>query len=183
MRAKPTQSRPEPGWLTKQQMVASCGITPTAFDKWGVDPVGRIGRHVYYRVADVISNRLARQAMNAAAEAGKRAADTAPVPAVIEAEREKLLLTREQRIGQELKNAQTRRELAPVAALEWALSNLASQIVAQLDAVPLRMKKLYPSWGARQIEDLNRELIKSRNAVSEASLNLDDYLDRDPEGD
>jgi hypothetical protein len=34
----------QPGWLNKSRMAASLGISVQAFDKWGVQPVERIGR-------------------------------------------------------------------------------------------------------------------------------------------
>lgn len=183
MTSKPSPTRPEPGWLTKKQMVSSCGVTPTAFDKWGIQPVARIGRNAYFTVSDVISNRLARQAMNAAADAGKKAADASPMPLVIEAEREKLLLTREQRIGQELKNAQTRRELAPVGLIEWTLSRIGGQIAAHLESIPLNVKKRNPGLPARAIEDVKREVVKAQNMAARVTVDLDEYYERDPEGD
>lgn len=114
--------KPQPGWLNKQDMAASCGISLTGFDKWAIEPVAKIGRNTYYRVVDVLDNRKARWSATLAV---KQAAEQVPeLPSVIEAEREKMLLTREQRIGQELKNAQTRRELAPVKLLEWVIGKV-----------------------------------------------------------
>ena len=172
--------RPQAGWMTKQDMVASCGITPTAFDKWGVEPVAKIGRHVYYRVADVLANRLAKQMMRIASESPRPDPSAA---SAVEAEYEKMLLTREQRIGQELKNAQTRRELAPVQVIEWTLSRVGSQISAHLEAIPQKLKKLHPSLPARAIEDVKREVVKAQNMAARVSVDLDEYYERDPEGD
>lgn len=183
MSAKRGPARPEPGWITKNEMVASCGITPTAFDKWGIEPVARIGRNVYFRVADVIANRLARQAMNDAAKAGKKQADGDSTSLLVQGELEKVLLTREQRIGQELKNAQTRREVAPVAVIEWALSRIGGQIAAHLESIPLNVKKLNPSLPARAIEDVKREVVKAQNMAARVTVNLDEYYERDAEGD
>ncbi|HBO7955132.1 TPA: DNA-packaging protein, partial [Pseudomonas aeruginosa] len=46
------------GWLNKSEMAASLGISPQAFDKWGVQPIERIGREAFYTVADVVENRI-----------------------------------------------------------------------------------------------------------------------------
>ncbi|PTZ23576.1 DNA-packaging protein, partial [Pseudomonas aeruginosa] len=31
------------GWLNKSEMAASLGISPQAFDRWGVAPVSKVG--------------------------------------------------------------------------------------------------------------------------------------------
>lgn len=48
----------QPGWLNKSEMAKSLGISPQAFEKWGVEPVARIGREAFYRVQDVVQNRV-----------------------------------------------------------------------------------------------------------------------------
>lgn len=166
--------QPERGWLNKQDMAASCGVSLTAFDKWNVEPVARIGRRVYYRAFDVLDNRKARWS---ASLAQQRASDEAPAPSVIEAEREKILLVREQRIGQELKNAQTRRELAPVAMIEWALGKVGGQISALLESIPLRVKKMVPRLQASEIELIKREVVKAQNLASRVTVDFDEYAE------
>ena len=44
--------------LNKKNMAKSCKVGVTAFDKWGVEPVQRIGREALYDVASVVSNRV-----------------------------------------------------------------------------------------------------------------------------
>lgn len=177
--AKP--QKPQPGWLNKQDMAASCGVSLTGFDKWDIEPVAKIGRNTYYRVADVLDNRKARWSATLAV---KQASEQAPeLPSVVEAEREKMLLTREQRIGQELKNAQTRRELAPVKLLEWVIGKVGGQISAHLESVPLLVKKRVPRLSASEIEVIKREIIKAQNMASRMTLDLDEYEGGDVEGD
>jgi phage terminase Nu1 subunit (DNA packaging protein) len=154
-------------------MAASCGVSVQAFAQWNVAPVAKIGRYAYYKVSDVIANRLARQMLRLAQEADGRGND----PEALEAEREKVLLTREQRIGQELKNAQTRRELAPVQLIEWTLSRIGSQISAIFDSIPLKVKKLMPKLSASEIELIKRELVKAQNAAARVTVNLDEYYE------
>lgn len=176
----PKPLKPQPGWLNKQDMAASCDVSLTAFEKWGIEPVAKIGRSTYYRVADVLDNRKARWSATLAV---KQAADEAPLPSVIEAEKEKMLLIREQRIGQELKNAQTRRELAPVKLIEWVIGRVGGQISAHLESVPLLVKKRAPRLSASEIEVIKREIIKAQNMASRMTLDLDEYDGRDLEGD
>ena len=160
-------------------MAASCGVSVQAFDQWNVEPVAKIGRYVYYKASDVIANRLAKQMLRLAQDAGGREDG----PDALEAEREKTLLTREQRIGQELKNAQTRRELAPVQVIEWTLSRIGSQISAIFDSIPLKVKKLMPKLSASEIELIKREVVKAQNAAARVTVDLDEYYDRDGAGD
>lgn len=170
--AKPKPQKPERGWLNKQDMAASFGVSLTAFDKWNVEPAARIGRHVYYRAADVLDNRKAKWST---ALATQRAAEETPMPSALEAEKERMLLIRAQREGQELKNAQTRRELAPVAMIEWALGKVGGQISALLESIPLRVKKMVPRLQAAEIELIKREVVKAQNLASRVTVDFDEY--------
>lgn len=168
----------KPGWLNLGQMAASCGISTQAFVKWGVDPVARIGRESFYDVGSVLANRLARQA--------ERARSAAPEPSAdeIDSERERALLTREQREGQALKNAQLRKELAPIALIEWTLGKVANQIGAVLDSIPLKVKKVVPRLTAVEVEHIKREVVKAQNAAARVTVDLDEYYDeRDARSD
>jgi len=75
----------------------------------------------------------------------------------------------------ELKEQQIRRELASVDALEWVLSKTASQIAAQLDAIPLRIKRRDKTFTANQIAVVSREIIVCQNACANLTLDLDEY--------
>lgn len=48
----------QPYWRNQAEMAQSCGVSRTAFQSWGVPPVAKIGRNVYYLVADVLANRM-----------------------------------------------------------------------------------------------------------------------------
>jgi len=159
-------------WLNQREMAKSCGISVQAFQAWGVESAATIGTEVFYTVDDVIENRLARQA------ARQRAAEPEG-PADEDLDREKLRLTREQRIGQELKNAQTRRELAPIAVIEWTLGKVGAQIAAILESIPLKVKKVLPAMTATEIEHLKREVVKAQNAAARVTVDLDEYYDGD----
>lgn len=167
-----------PHWLNKKQMAASCGISVVGFDRWGVPQAGAIGREVFFTVDDVIQNRMDL------AEKRRREAAPPPNKEDLDAEREKLLLVREQRIGQELKNAASRRESAPVALIDWVLSKVGGQIAAILESVPLKVKRLLPRLTATEIEHIKRELVKAQNAAAHVTVDLDEYYEqRDPHGD
>ncbi len=165
---KPT--KPLKSWLNRSNLIASLGISGTAFDNWKVEPVARIGREAFFTVADVLQNRLARQAeLRGDDDQGPSAND--------EQQSEKTRLIREQRIAQELKNAQARRELAPVELIGWTLAKVGSQISAILESLPLRIKTILPRLSAAEVEHIRREIIKAQNVAASVSVRLDEYYE------
>ena len=101
--------KPLKSWLNRSNLIVSLGISGSAFDNWNVEPVARIGREAFFTVADVLKNRLDRQA-----ELLGRS-DDGDAAASAEQQAEKTRLIVEQRVAQQLKNEQARRELAPVS--------------------------------------------------------------------
>lgn len=162
------------GTFTASKKTASefFGVTAQSLDRWFSSgcPVAERDRHGHIKALDL--SEMARWRI------GRDAKDDSTT----EAEREKILLTREQRIGQELKNAQTRRELAPVSVIEWTLSKVGSQIAAILESVPMKVKKLLPKLSAAEIEHIRREVIKAQNAAARVTVDLDEYYVREPDG-
>ncbi len=162
---KNTKVTREKYWLTHEQMAKAHGISTQAFRQWGVEPVAKIGREVFYLAGDVTANRLQKRVPSDAAE-------------MIQAEREaKLKLTEAQVEGQELKNSQLRRELAPVAVIEWTLGKVGSQIAAILDSLPLQIKKRCPKLTASGIEVIRREIVKTQNIAAQVTV---DYAEFQP---
>ncbi len=47
--------------LNKSDMASSLGISVQAFDKWGVQPVEKRGREVFFDVRSVVDNRIEHQ--------------------------------------------------------------------------------------------------------------------------
>lgn len=91
---------------------------------------------------------------------------------IIDGDAEKARLTREQADGQALKNAITRKEVAPIELLEWSLSNLGGQIKSILESIPLKVKKRLPQLKAADIEIVKREIVKAQNAASKCELDF-----------
>lgn len=169
----------QPHWLTQSQMAAAIGISVQAFTKWGVEHHAKIGRNTFYLVDDVLRNRLAHQEARL-----QKSADPATDAELARAEREeKLRLTKAQAEGQEIKNAQLRKELAPVAVIEWVAGKTGSQISALLAALPLQLKKRNPRLTASDIEIVKREIVKAQNAAAQITVDLDEYYERTAAGD
>lgn len=160
-------------------MAASIGISVQAFVKWGVEPHAKVGRNAFYLVDDVLRNRLAHQEARL-----QKAADPATDAELARAEREeKLRLTKAQAEGQEIKNAQLRKELAPVGVLEWVIGKAGGQISAILDALPMQIKKRNPKLTATDIETVRREIVKAQNAAAQMTVDLDEYYERNESPD
>jgi phage terminase Nu1 subunit (DNA packaging protein) len=166
-------------WLTHDGMAKACGISVQAFRMWGVPSVAKIGRNAFYLVSDVLANRLQRQAAKQ-----QQTAEPATDLELTRSEREeKLRLTKAQAEGQELKNAQLRKELAPVDVIEWVIGKAGGQISAILDALPSQLKKRNPKLTASNIETIRREIVKAQNAASQMTVDLDEYYERNESPD
>lgn len=169
------QPKPKPGWLNKSAMAASLGISVQAFDKWGVEPIQRIGTSAYFDARSVLDNRLAYEA--------RKQQQSAPVDKS-ELEQKKLeedyRWTRERRIAQQNKNEVTSKRQVPTEFAIFALSRIASEMASTLDTVPLSIRRKHPDLEPRHIDGLNRELARARNMAAAFAGNIggiyDEYL-------
>jgi len=160
---------PQLGWLNKREMAASLGISVQAFAAWGVEPVARIGRETFFTTRDVMLNRDEHKA------ARSKRADEVLGEGGSSLDLARELLIREQHEGQALKNAEMRRELAPVGVIQWALGRVASQLSAQLDSLVPRLKHSAPFLTAANLEQVTREVVKAKNACARIQVDLDEY--------
>jgi len=149
--------KPKEHWLTQQNMAKSLGVTVSAFARWEVEPVARIGKHVYYDVRSVLDNRLEK-------------ADQAGSNGDIEAER--LRLTRAQAEGQEIKNELAKGKTAPMEIITLSLSTVAGAASGILDSLPLNIKRKFPELDTQMIEAIRRQCVKAQNEISR----LDDVV-------
>lgn len=72
-----------------------------------------------------------------------------------------------------LKEQQILGETAPIAALEWALSSICSQIGAVLETLPAKLKRHLPQLTAADLHLIQTEIAKCRNAAAGATLNFE----------
>ncbi|HEJ1943963.1 TPA: terminase small subunit [Pseudomonas aeruginosa] len=172
--SKPDITR-QPHWLNKSRMATSLGISTQAFDKWGVEPVARIGREVFYDVRSVLENRLDF--------AERKHQPDGDVPEGIDplAEhkltQERLRLTSAQADAQEKKNLVADKHLVPTEFAVFALGKVAAQIGSILDTVPLKLRRKHPDLDVRHVEALQREIALARNRASELGDLLPGMLD------
>jgi phage terminase Nu1 subunit (DNA packaging protein) len=158
--------KPYDHWLNQQQIAKSLGLTVSAFARWEVEPVARIGKQVFYDVRSVLDNRLEK-------------ADQSGSNVAIESER--LRLTSAQAEGQELKNELAKGRIAPIEIITLSLSTVAGAAAGILDSLPLNIKRQYPELSAQMIEAIKRQCVKAQNEISRldevVADKLRDYLD------
>jgi phage terminase Nu1 subunit (DNA packaging protein) len=142
------------------QRLIKNGVMPSAKGKGGYDLNACTKSYIYY--------------LRAASKAGDGEDDT-KTQENIDINRERALNLRVDTRLKELKEQQIRRELAPVDALEWVLSKTAAQIAAQLDAIPMRVKRRDKTLTVKQVELVSREIIRCQNACANLTLDLDEY--------
>lgn len=170
----PVAHNVEPGWLNKKTMAESIGISVQAFDKWGVKPVARVGRSVYFTVQNVLQNRLENEASKHQPEFDI----DEELGSGLDFERYRL--TKAQADAQELKNEINKQEVVPVEFAAYALSRVASEASGVIDSTPLNLIRKNPELTVSQQENIKRELAKAMNALSKLSnqmpVILNDYI-------
>ncbi|GAA3704260.1 DNA-packaging protein [Oceanisphaera sediminis] len=171
----PEKAQPEPHWLNKKQMAASCGISVQAFDKWGVKPISKIGNSVYFDARSVVDNRLDN-------ERGKQQPELPEDRDESEIEYQTWRLTKARADAQELTNEKERQQVVEAEFATFVLSKIASSVASRLDTVPLNIRRRFPELETKHIEYLTREIAKARNIAAglDAMIPelLDDYLNR-----
>lgn len=90
----------------------------------------------------------------------------------LDLERERALNLQADTALKRLKEQQILGELAPISALEWALSSICSQIGAALETLPAKLKRRLPQLNAADIELIRKEIAKARNAAAAVRLDL-----------
>jgi phage terminase Nu1 subunit (DNA packaging protein) len=80
----------------------------------------------------------------------------------------------------ELREARERREVAPVALMQWTLAHAGAQIAALLETIPGQVKRALPSLGAAELEIIKRAVVSAQNTAAALALDFDDYDAADP---
>lgn len=163
------------GWLNKSDMASSLGISPQAFEKWGVQPVARIGREAFYRVQDVVENRIEHAARKQQPEGGL--AEGIDPFAEQRLTQERLRLTTAQADAQEKKNQVADKQLVPVPFATYALAKIAAQIGSKLETVGKTVSRRHPEIDARILESIEREIALARNIAAELGEQIPEFLD------
>lgn len=162
----------QPYWLNKTRMAASLGISVQAFDKWGVEPVQRIGKEAFYDTRSVLDNRLKNQS-------GKQQPGLEDVDPLIgyKIDLERWRLTKEQADTQARKNRIGDKELVPVGFAIFVLSRLAALLASYLDTIPKKVKLKHPDLEIRFMESFEREIAVTRNEAAGLAETIPELLD------
>lgn len=154
----------QPHWLNKTRMADSLGISTQAFDKWGVDPVQKIGRESFYDVRSVLENRIkhAGQKQQPVDDHGNE------IDPLIEykLQQERLRLTKGQADAQERRNKVKDGELVPVDFNVFALGRLCDMLGSTFDTIPKNLKRKHPDFEPRHLEAVEHEIAVMRNEAA-----------------
>ncbi|VVP01100.1 hypothetical protein PS862_02850 [Pseudomonas fluorescens] len=172
MSSKITTITRQPFWLNKKNMADSLGISVQAFDKWGVQPVAKIGRESFYDVRAVVDNRVQHQA-------GKQQPGVDLVDPLIgyKIDVERLRLTKEQADAQARKNKVGDKELVPVGFMVFALASLSAQLASTLNTIHKSVKRKHPDISVRHLEAVESEIAVTRNAAAGLADRIPELLD------
>ena len=170
----------QPGWLNQTEMAASCGISVVAFGKWGVQPVARIGRQAFYRVEDVIENRvaklnnqLARSTNQPGAADGQRDL-TAIVDPMEKLKAEKL---EQEIISFRLRNSVLEGRSLPSWVVTEVISRVLSGAIKVFETLPLDIKRRHADLDNRVIKMFEDRIARIRNEAATVPEQLNEILD------
>lgn len=161
--------------LNKSDMASSLGISVQAFDKWGVQPVEKRGREVFFDVRSVVNNRIEHQSRKL--QPSQDDEDDG-----INIYYERWRLTRANADAAELANEKKRREVVETTFCTFVLSKMAAEISSIFDGIPLSIQRQFPELENRHIEFLKGNVIKAMNKAAALDERipglLNDYIDQ-----
>lgn len=156
--------------LNKKNMAKSCKVGVTAFDKWGVEPVQRVGREALYDVASVVSNRVENE-LSKIIDQGGDIDD-------VELLKARIRLTNAQADSQELKNARETGEVIDTAFATYALAKLAAEISSIMDSLPLTISRKFPDMDRRYSDAIKVEVNRAVSRASEVADLIPEMAER-----
>ena len=156
--------------LNKGDMASSIGISVQAFDKWGVPPVERRGREVFFDVKTVLEIDRQRQRQNQQTTGDNDELETKLLQASVD-------LTEEQATAQRLKNQIAERRVIDTGFCIFALSRLAGELASVLDSIPLSMQRRFPDFNDRQLMYLKELVAKGANKCVESAEKMPEFAD------
>lgn len=177
--AKEKAVKKQPGWLNRQQMADSLGITPPTLDSWGVEPVARIGRQKFFTAEAVVRNRVADALEKQARKIKSTREEDDPGTLGISDPMEKLKARKLQEEARRLQNQNDILEgrSAPVEVMRQVLVRILARTSATFDSLPLNMKRQFPELTDRQIDLIKKEVVRHQNEAARADDYLDEFVD------
>ncbi len=156
--------------MNKKELCKLLQISSTAFDNWGIEPVCKVGREVFFELQTVMQNRLnnqlSKQAKNTNQELGEGE----------NLEYERYRLTKAQADAQELKNQIATQKVISTEFALFALVNTASEIASTLDQIPAAVSRKDPQLEQRHLDLIEFEIAKACNIAAALGDKLPDLL-------
>jgi len=165
----------KPFSITKEEAAYLLNANVRTLTKWQnleVNPLpilkaGKRGKESLYDPQVLFSWKLKRELSNVIEIDGEK----------LDLDEQRARLAKEQTEATALKNAQTRKEVAPIIMLEWVLGKIGSQISALLESLPLKIRRRVPKLSANEVDLIRREIVKAQNICSKITVDLDEYRD------
>ncbi len=160
-------------------MAKSIGLSVQAFDKWGIDPVAKVGRQVFFSVDDVIDFVVARAEKKNGGNNNLLGKSFEEAMAMTDMD----YLQRAELLKVEKVALETQRMKLQNAVLEgrsipaWAVTEVLSKILARtgeiFDSLALKIQRKHPNIDKRVVELVKNEVIKAQNEAA----HLGDYTE------
>jgi phage terminase Nu1 subunit (DNA packaging protein) len=154
-------------WMTRVEAAASCGVHIRTYDSWGVLAVAKCGNVFYYDTKTILDNRVANV----------KGDDVFDEDQKITKAQADLQLTLEKTRKEKFKNDVDEGKYIPLDVLEILCAGLSSRIGAELDSLPLVIKRKHGNLPYEVIEDLEKSFRKCQNSISNLHEQVDEILD------
>jgi phage terminase Nu1 subunit (DNA packaging protein) len=162
------------GRFSQQQIAAFAGVTPRAVRNWPLVPDDTDGTETIYVGKDVKAF-WEKQAYDKGYQAGQVDAPKFDDQGdVIDIELEKARKLKAERIGQEIKNAQSLGELAPIDMLTAALGDAIRHLNTHLESVPASIKRVWPECPGHVLDSIERDIAQLRGTIADARIEFTD---------
>lgn len=187
-------------WVNRKKLAELLEITVVAFDRWGVAPVARVGRELFFTIPAVLKNRTTHileqhkkelkeihirhieemEQMTCEFEAKLLAKSLEDLSADADEELnpvvEKALLDRARRQGQEIANEVKLGRLFPTEIAGFVIARMGVEIAAILESLPGKIKRQLPMMTATDVHMVQVEIAKCRNAAANVHELFDEFI-------
>jgi phage terminase Nu1 subunit (DNA packaging protein) len=166
--------REENGRFSQQQVAAFAAVTPRTVRNWAIDADDTDGTETVYVGRDVKAF-WDKQAYDKGYQAGQQEAPKFDDQGeTIDVELEKARKLKAERIGHEIRNAQSLGELAPIDMLTSALGDAIRHLNTHLESVPASIKRVWPECPGHVLDSIEREIAQLRGTIADARIEFTD---------